>query len=72
MQTREKTRCGCEGGPVGRNEWTKFGKVGCNDIEKGLWGQMKESALVNLQAGSIAPVEAFKQQWPDKIHFTNI
>lgn len=33
-----------------------------NPMEKGLWSQAKELALVNLQVGSFAPVMAFKQQ----------
>lgn len=39
-----------------------FRKVACNDIEKGLVGQARQLALVNLQVGRFAPVGVFKQQ----------
>lgn len=56
---------------MSRSEWTTFGKVACNDVEKVLLGQVKEFVPINLQVDSFTPVEALKQQQADKVHFSH-
>lgn len=56
---------------MSRSEWTTFGKVACNDMEKVLLGQVKEFVPINLQMDNFAPVEALKQQQTDKFPFSH-